>query len=99
MFKQLLIALFGASMAFGVAAAEVVSDMHTDMSGCETCHADGMPSDDGAHEAASCLDCHGGLTDMGTPHPEHDGMLECTDCHNVHEDEVGQAPATCDNCH
>ncbi|BDY05828.1 MULTISPECIES: cytochrome c3 family protein [Ferrimonas] len=98
MFKQLLCAMFGMGLAFSAAAADVLADMHAEMSGCETCHADGAPSEDGAHEAAACADCHGGLADMEAPHPAHDGMLECTDCHMMHEDEVGSRPA-CDACH
>lgn len=96
MYKKLLVAMFGMAMTFGAAAA--VADMHADMSGCESCHADGEPSADGAHELQQCADCHGGLADMDGAHPAHDGLMECTDCHQVHEHEAA-ADVTCDTCH
>ncbi|GAA4880131.1 cytochrome c3 family protein [Ferrimonas pelagia] len=98
MFKKLLVAVFGIGMAFGAAAS--IADNHADMGGCESCHADGMPSADLAHEAEQCAACHGGLADMDAVHAAHDGMMTCNDCHVSHEHESGaDANASCDTCH
>ncbi len=98
MFKKLLVAVFGIGIAFGAAAS--IADNHADMGGCESCHADGEPSQDLAHELQQCQDCHGGMSDMGEPHPQHEGMLECSDCHAPHDHEAAaDAHAACESCH
>ncbi|MGL6124839.1 MAG: cytochrome c3 family protein, partial [Shewanella sp.] len=56
------------------------------------------PSADLKHELAQCHDCHGTLSEMDAVHKPHDGSLECSDCHAVHEMNVGQKP-TCETCH
>ncbi|SHH22736.1 cytochrome c3 family protein [Ferrimonas marina] len=98
MFKKLLVAVFGIGMAFGAAAS--IADNHADMGGCESCHADGAPSADMAHEMEQCVACHGDMADLGSPHEEHDGMLNCSDCHVTHDHEsAADANATCESCH
>ncbi|QIZ76035.1 cytochrome c3 family protein [Ferrimonas lipolytica] len=96
MFKKLLVMVFGVAMAFSVSAD--LSEMHAEMEGCEACHAEGEPSDDGAYEVEQCAACHGELADMEGVHPAHDGLMECTDCHMPHEHEAA-ADVTCDECH
>ncbi|MGL4612990.1 MAG: cytochrome c3 family protein [Shewanella sp.] len=106
MSKTLLSALFGASLAAlalspaAFAADQKLSDFHTESGGCESCHEtkEGTPSKDGAFEMAKCQECHGTLAEMDAVHKPHDGALVCSDCHTVHEMNVGQKP-TCDTCH
>ncbi|WP_286340713.1 cytochrome c3 family protein [Ferrimonas sp. YFM] len=79
-------------------AAQPLADMHSEMSGCESCHADGVPSSDLVHENQACTQCHGTLAELeGETHQAHQGNLECADCHQVHEDT--DASDSCDNCH
>ncbi|WP_028115154.1 cytochrome c3 family protein [Ferrimonas senticii] len=97
MYKKLLVALFGMAMATGAQAA--LADMHAEMNdGCESCHAEGMPSEDGAFEMEQCAMCHGALNEMEGAHPAHDGLMECSDCHQLHEHEAA-TEVTCDACH
>jgi len=97
--RKLLIALFGLGLVFGAAAADTVADAHAEMNGCESCHQDGSPSSDGAYENEQCVACHGGMAELeGEQHAAHADMLVCSDCHAVHDMEVGQKP-TCDACH
>ncbi|GLP96656.1 cytochrome c3 family protein [Paraferrimonas sedimenticola] len=86
------------------AADQSIADMHADANGCESCHADGEPSADGAHENAMCVECHGGMADMDEPHPTHEDAVVCSDCHQVHDMNVGQVPTfegnpKCADCH
>ncbi|GGI84463.1 tetraheme c-type cytochrome CctA [Shewanella gelidii] len=104
MSKKILSALFGAGLAAltmspaAFAADETLSDFHTEMGGCESCHDEGSPSADGAYEFEQCQSCHGGLDEMNDVHKPHDGNLMCADCHAPHDMNVGQEP-TCDSCH
>ncbi|MBY5991059.1 cytochrome c3 family protein [Ferrimonas balearica] len=99
MLKNLLCALFGLGLAFGVAAADTLADVHAEMNGCESCHQDGEPSSDGAFENEQCQSCHGPMAELeGDHHAAHADMLMCADCHNPHELEIGQQPS-CDDCH
>lgn len=104
MSNKLLSALFGATfavLAFSPAAfaePQVLADFHAEMGECESCHANGEPSADSAYENEQCQSCHGSLAEMSETHKAHDGMLNCSDCHVVHEMNVGDKP-TCDNCH
>ncbi|MCG9696428.1 cytochrome c3 family protein [Shewanella sp. Isolate11] len=105
MSKKILSALFGAGLAalalspVAMADPQELAEMHAEMgSGCETCHADGEPSADGAHEFEQCQSCHGSLAEMDAVHQPHDGNLMCADCHAPHDSNVGDKP-TCDSCH
>lgn len=102
--KKLLSALFGASLAAlalspaAFAADQKLSDFHAEMGGCESCHAEGTPSADGAYEFEQCQSCHGSLAEMDAVHKPHDGNLVCADCHAPHDMNVGEKP-TCESCH
>lgn len=104
MSKKLLSVLFGAGLAAlamspsAFAEDQKLSDFHADMGGCESCHADGSPSADGAYEFEQCQSCHGSLAEMDAVHKPHDGALMCADCHAPHDMNVGQK-STCDSCH
>jgi hypothetical protein len=102
--KKRLSVLFGACLAVlalapgAFAAGEKLSDFHAESGGCESCHAEGTPSADGAYEFAQCQSCHGTFAEMDAVHKPHDGNLVCADCHAVHDMDVGQKP-TCESCH
>ncbi|MBV7317203.1 cytochrome c3 family protein [Shewanella sp. NIFS-20-20] len=101
MSNKLLSMLFGAAIALSpaaFAADQNLADFHGEMGGCESCHANGEPSADGAFEFEQCQACHGTLAEMSATHQAHDGMMTCADCHAPHDMNVGQAP-TCDACH
>ncbi len=96
MFKALglsmLLSFSGAVFAGGIA------DSHTEMSGCEACHEDGAPSDDGAFENEACASCHGPLKELDSDvHKNHEGAMLCNDCHVVHEEAL--AKDSCSSCH
>ncbi|SHH22766.1 cytochrome c3 family protein [Ferrimonas marina] len=99
--RWLMVLLLGLGMAAGAQAADVLADIHADMAGCESCHADGEPSSDGAYENETCVGCHGGMTEIeGDQHAAHDGMLVCSDCHAVHEHTAAaDASGACADCH
>ncbi|MCL1138122.1 cytochrome c3 family protein [Shewanella pneumatophori] len=86
-------------LSFSAAAtAASVADTHTEMAGCESCHADGAPSSDMAFENEACITCHGSLKELeGEMHTQHDGIITCSDCHVVHEE--ASANDSCANCH
>ncbi|WP_245595534.1 MULTISPECIES: cytochrome c3 family protein [Ferrimonas] len=97
MMKHTLITLMLCSLPLAV-SAQPIADSHSDMSGCESCHAEGVPSSDMAFENQACLDCHGAMKELGgDAHEKHDGILECTDCHVAHDDV--DLNAGCANCH
>ena len=87
-------------------AAEIttMAAFHAEMSGCQTCHADGSKvtvSDSENHENEQCVSCHGGYEKMANaalefdPHTSHLGDINCTTCHKGHD-----APQFyCNNCH
>jgi len=87
-------------------AAEITTmgAFHAEMSGCQTCHADGSQvtvSDSETHENEQCVNCHGGYAEMANPalkfdpHTSHLGDINCTTCHKGHD-----APQFyCNNCH
>ncbi|GLS82666.1 cytochrome c3 family protein [Paraferrimonas haliotis] len=110
MSNKLLSAIFGAGLAAlamspAALAGDVLADTHTDMGGCESCHVDGDPSADGAQENAACVECHGDMGDMGEPHDVHEGILNCLDCHIMHEQTAADKPQLdaadpkCADCH
>ncbi|GLP96655.1 cytochrome c3 family protein [Paraferrimonas sedimenticola] len=110
MSNKLLSALFGAGFAMlalspAVHASDVLADVHAEAGGCESCHADGEPSADLAHENGTCVDCHGGMADMDEPHPTHEDVVNCTDCHEMHEHtadtkpELDASDEKCADCH
>lgn len=74
-----------------------VADSHTEMAGCESCHAEGEPSEDLVFENTQCQDCHGPLSEMEGDHPVHQDILNCSDCHRVHEEQA--ASEVCADCH
>ncbi|WP_298439127.1 cytochrome c3 family protein [uncultured Ferrimonas sp.] len=93
--------LLALMMAFGlnVAANATLAEQHVEMNdGCETCHAEGAPSADGSYEVEQCKACHGEMAEMEGIHPKHDGLLECSDCHQPHEQDTA-AEVSCDSCH
>ena len=99
--KKILRILLGLVVGFSmpVFATQTLADFHGEMGGCENCHENGeTASKDGAFEMQQCKECHGTLAEMDEVHLSHDGMMECSDCHQTHEMNVGQEP-TCDACH
>ncbi|GLS82667.1 cytochrome c3 family protein [Paraferrimonas haliotis] len=89
------------------AADQTIADMHAEMAECESCHAGGEPSADGNHENGACIDCHGPMAEMVEPHPTHEDVVRCIDCHKVHDMNVGEMPnhenhaddPNCTDCH
>ncbi|ABV35128.1 conserved hypothetical protein [Shewanella sediminis HAW-EB3] len=82
----------------GYVLAEPIAETHAEMSGCESCHINGEPSDDMVHENSSCVECHGPLSDFADEtHQRHHDVLECSNCHLAH-DEV-KLNDSCVNCH
>lgn len=105
--KTLLAVVVSAVMTgTAFADAEYLADFHTEMGGCETCHAtEKGPSDDNLkYENTQCVECHGDLKevaandpkDIVSPHASHlIGDIACTACHKGHEKSVPY----CDACH
>lgn len=105
--KTALAALVSACMAgMAYADADYLADFHTEMGGCENCHASEQgPTDDNLkYENTQCVSCHGDLKevaandpkDIVSPHSSHlIGDIACTACHKGHEKSV----AYCDACH
>ncbi|MCL2912553.1 fumarate reductase flavoprotein subunit FccA [Shewanella corallii] len=105
--KTALAALVSACMSgLAYADAEYLADFHTEMGGCENCHASEQgPTDDNLkYENSQCVSCHGDLKevaandpkDIVSPHSSHlIGDIACTSCHKGHEKSV----AYCDACH
>ncbi|MCF1428547.1 MAG: flavocytochrome c [Shewanella sp.] len=105
--KTALAALVSACMSGMVYAdADYLADFHTEMGGCENCHASEQgPTDDNLkYENSQCVSCHGDLKevaakdpkDIVSPHSSHlIGDIACTACHKGHEKSV----AYCDACH
>ncbi|BDM63304.1 fumarate reductase flavoprotein subunit [Shewanella sp. NFH-SH190041] len=105
--KTVLAALVSACMAgTAYAQADYLADFHTEMGGCENCHASEKgPTDDNLkYENTQCVSCHGDLKevaandpkDIVSPHASHlIGDIACTACHKGHEKSV----AYCDACH
>ena len=105
--KTALAALVSACMSgMAYADAEYLADFHTEMGGCENCHATEQgPTDDNLkYENTQCVACHGDLKevaandpkDIVSPHSSHlIGDIACTACHKGHEKSV----AYCDACH
>ncbi|QIZ77529.1 cytochrome c3 family protein [Ferrimonas lipolytica] len=81
----------------GLAQAQPLADMHTEMGGCESCHQEGEPSDTLTFENGNCVECHSELSEMDDPHAPHQGSLVCSDCHTLHEET--DPMTTCSNCH
>lgn len=85
------------SFSGGVLATSI-ADSHTEMAGCESCHKDGVQSDDMSYENDTCISCHGPLAEFeGEVHQQHDDVLVCSDCHIVHE--TSSANDSCTSCH
>ncbi len=93
---KIRIALLALMLPMSLAAAPI-ADSHTEMAGCESCHKEGTPSADLAHENQTCVDCHGDLAALGGVHADHAGMMECTDCHVTHEEH--DPNKGCESCH
>ena len=105
--KTLLAAVVSAAIAgTAYADSEYLADFHTEMGGCETCHASekGPSEDNLKYENIQCVECHGDLKevaqndpkDIVSPHASHlIGDIACTACHKGHEKSVPY----CDACH
>lgn len=87
-----------------------LAGFHSEMGGCETCHAgeklkqikQGL-TDSQTHENQSCKECHGGYDELAKndghdhfdPHASHLGDINCTSCHSGHD----KPELTCNRCH
>ncbi len=77
---------------------------HAEMSGCQSCHADGDKvhvTDSETYENSQCVECHGSYDQLANadlefdPHTSHLGNINCTTCHKGHE----TPQLFCNNCH
>lgn len=105
--KRTLAFFISAIMSVSVYANfDYLADFHTEMTGCETCHASEKgPSDDNLqYENNQCIECHGDINELAandpkdivSPHVSHlIGDIACTSCHKGHEKSVPY----CDACH
>jgi len=79
-----------------------LAEAHTEMSGCQSCHAEGVKvSDSETYENQQCISCHGNYDELANaevefdPHTSHLGKINCTSCHSGHDASQFQ----CNNCH